>query len=254
MSTASDAARAPTGAQRSACIGGRYSTSADGLHRVDAHARAFEAFDDVLQRPVEMHMRRIDGARRRARFRRAALAASHMVHPNIVRVLDFGVHDDASFLVVERGAGHTLRHELDRAGPMPWPRAVHVLRQMSAAVATMHDGTLESDVAYCVPDLGMSRVRLCDVEGMRDFVKVHVAPLLRPDAHRDVRALGRIAWQLLVGDELPRGRLRVPRVRAYVDVPPALDDVVAAALDLRAAHRPSAVEMFAALRALMPGR
>ncbi len=232
-------------------VGGRYvlarapNTDAEGVFD------AFDAFDEVLQRPVSVHLCRVAASLRRARFWRAALAASHIVHPNIVRVYDFGVERGLSFVVVERVASATIHDEIDRGGAMPWPRAVHVLRQLCAAVAATHDDGYEGQ---CVADLDASHVRVCDVEGMRDFVKVHIAPLRRADPRRDVRALGRLAWRLLVGVPMPRATLRPPSVRAHVDVPPALADVVTSALDPRPTHRPSAVEMFVALRALMPGR
>lgn len=245
MIPASDAARAHARSAGSARIGDRYV-----LARVDADG-VCEAFDDALSRPVDVHLRRITSARRRARFQRASLAASHIAHPNIVHVYDFGVERGVSFVVVERLAGATLHDEIDSGGAMHWPRAVHVLRQLCAAVAATHD---KGHQGQCVADLDAAHVRLCDVEGMRDFVKVRVDPFRRPDAPRDVRALGRLAWRLLTGGAMPSTTLRATRVRAHVDVPPALDDVVMSALDVRRAHRPSALEMLIALRALMPGR
>lgn len=228
-------------------VGGRYRLERHGIGvGLGAHA----AFDDEMHRPVDVHLERIGDERKRARFLRAALAASQVAHPNLVGVLDFGVDEALRvlFVVVERVAGRTLKDDVDAGGAMPWPRAVFVLRQLAAAVATAH-----SDGQF-VAEVRATSVRLCNVEGIRDFVKVDITPARRPDPRRDIRAIGRIAWRLLVGTAPPLTGVRAPCIALRVDVPPALEAIVMASLDARATRRPSAVEVFASLRALMPGR
>ena len=239
---------APSGAPASlgACIAGRYRVLGDGGD-IDVVA----AIDERLQRRVELHIARTD-SRIRARFLRAALAASHLSHPNIVRVHDFGVDVDAgvAFLVSERVAGRTLQADVDMDGPMPWPRAVHVLRQLAAALSATHH-------ARCVGDVRATHVRLCRAEGLSDFVKMPLAPARRTNAPRDVRAMGRVAWRLLTGalpTDAPDQCPRAARLSSHVEVPLALDDVIAASVDARPARRPTAVEMYSSLRALLPGR
>lgn len=231
----------PSGAPASlgACIAGRYRVVGDGG----------DAIDEQLQRRVELHIARTD-SRSRARFLRAALAASNLSHPNIVRVHDFGVDVDAgvAFLVSERVAGSTLQADVDMDGPMPWPRAVHVLRQLAAALSATHH-------ARCVGDVRATHVRLCRAEGLSDFVKMPLAPARRANAPRDVRAMGRVAWRLLTGAPPLDASDAAPRqLSSLVDVPRALDDVIAASMDARPARRPTAVAMYSSLRALLPGR
>jgi serine/threonine protein kinase len=52
---------------------------------------------------------------RRERFRREALAASKIRHPNVVSVLSFGEQDGANYIVMELVRGQSLHDEIERA-------------------------------------------------------------------------------------------------------------------------------------------
>ncbi len=73
-----------------------------------------------------------------ARFEREAMAAAHIDHPNIAAATDFGKLPDGSvYLVLEFVEGRSLRDEVAR-GPMPAARALHIARQIAAALAAAH--------------------------------------------------------------------------------------------------------------------
>ncbi len=64
-----------------------------------------------------------------ARFEREAMASAHIEHLNIAKATDFGKLADGSlFLVLELVLGKNLRDEI-AIGPMPVPRALHIVRQ-----------------------------------------------------------------------------------------------------------------------------
>jgi tRNA A-37 threonylcarbamoyl transferase component Bud32 len=83
-----------------------------------------------------------------ARFQREAMAGARLQHPNVVGVLDFGTRDDGGmFLVMELLQGDSLRDLLDRETRLPWPRAVHIARQVLRGLAHAHDqGVIHRDI------------------------------------------------------------------------------------------------------------
>ncbi len=81
------------------------------------------------------------------RFEREAVAGAHVSHPNVASATDFGKLDDGSyFLVLEYVEGTTL-YDLIRRGPLPFGRAVHIARQIAAALHAVHQkGIVHRDI------------------------------------------------------------------------------------------------------------
>src|SRR5580692_1137004 len=99
-------------------LGGRYRLN--GVLGEGGMARVFDAFDDRLERPVAVKILRpqteaLPGMRKR--FLQEARFSARLVHPNIVAILDYGDDGAASYLVMERLPGWTLRDEIGR-GPV----------------------------------------------------------------------------------------------------------------------------------------
>jgi len=59
-------------------------------------------------------------------------------HPNIVRVFDFGEHDDALFLVSEYVAGPSIRNIIDRLYPLPLRYTREALCQLCSGLGALH--------------------------------------------------------------------------------------------------------------------
>ncbi len=112
-------------------------------------ARVFDAFDERLERPVALKILRpqtlaLPGMR--TRFQREARIAAQLTHPNIVAILDFGEDRFASYLVMERLPGTTLRDEIV-GGPLTSERVMLVLSETLSALSAAHRfGVVHRDV------------------------------------------------------------------------------------------------------------
>src|SRR3954454_14717928 len=75
----------------------------------------------------------------RERFRREAKAAQKLAHPNIIEIFDQGdTEDGTSYLVMEILVGACLA-DIVAQGPIPLPRALPIMIQISRALARAHD-------------------------------------------------------------------------------------------------------------------
>src|SRR5262249_58449651 len=82
------------------------------------------------------------------RFRREALLARRVTHPNVCRIFDLG-HQPASasgpevtFLTMELLSGETLRQCLKRRGRFSAEEALPLVVQMAAALTAAHDAAV----------------------------------------------------------------------------------------------------------------
>jgi len=72
-------------------------------------------------------------------FRSEARTVAHLLHPNIVRVLDFGVESTIPFLVMEYAPNGTLRQRHPRGIPVPVEVVVPYVKQIAAALQYAHN-------------------------------------------------------------------------------------------------------------------
>jgi len=75
-------------------------------------------------------------------FRHEARTIASLVHPNIVRVLDFGVEEDTPFLVLDYAPNGTLRQRHPRGIPLPPLSVVPYVKQAAAALQYAHERRL----------------------------------------------------------------------------------------------------------------
>ncbi|MDH3496277.1 MAG: serine/threonine protein kinase [Gemmatimonadota bacterium] len=101
------------------------------------------------------------------RFEREAKATAALSSPHTVQLFDFGVTEDGTFYyVMELLRGLDLDVLVQRFGPMPAPRAAHLLRQACASLAEAHaQGLVHRDIKP-------GNLFLCRVGHEHDFVKV----------------------------------------------------------------------------------
>ncbi|MEA2722835.1 MAG: eukaryotic-like serine/threonine-protein kinase [Gemmatimonadales bacterium] len=101
------------------------------------------------------------------RFRREAEAAASLRSPHTISLYDFGVANDGTFfLVMELLDGLDLETLVERFGPVPPERVVHLLRQACASLEEAHiRGLVHRDIKP-------SNIFTCRLGLEVDFVKV----------------------------------------------------------------------------------
>jgi serine/threonine protein kinase len=249
------------------------------------------AFDTRLERNVAVKLlaeHLADDSSFVSRFRREALAAARLVHPNVVQVFDFGLDGEThrNFIVMEYVDGQSCAEILRERGSLPPAEAVEILGQSCRGLAYAHrHGVVHRDVKP--GNLLRSRdgmVKLADfgiakAAEQSDITKVGsvlgTAAYLAPEQARgepagpasDLYALGVVAYQLLAG-RLPYEAASLTDLARLQDggPPPRLDEVTTgvspalAAAVARALHRDpdqryaDAAEMETALRESLRGR
>jgi serine/threonine protein kinase len=249
------------------------------------------AFDTRLERRVAVKLlaeHLADDGNFVNRFRREALAAARLVHPNIVQVFDFGLDDSThrNFIVMEFVDGPSCAEILREQGTLAPNEAVDVLAQACRGLDYAHrNGVVHRDVKpgnLLRSDEGM--VKLADFGIAKaaedsDITKVGsvlgTASYLAPEQARgepagpasDLYALGVVAYQLLAGrlpydaaslTDLARLQESGPPPRLDEldpEIPRALAAAVARALHRDPEHRyADAAEMETALRDGLRGR
>ncbi|MBA2680104.1 MAG: serine/threonine protein kinase [Ktedonobacteraceae bacterium] len=78
----------------------------------------------------------------RENFLNEARTIAHLVHPYIIRVLDFGVEDEIPFLVMDYAPRGTFRQRYLQGRPLPAAPLVSFMKQAAAALQYGHDKKL----------------------------------------------------------------------------------------------------------------
>jgi serine/threonine-protein kinase len=187
----------------------------------------------------------------RARFEREAQATASLQSPHTVDLYDFGVTDDGTFYyVMEMLEGTDLGDLVERFGPVPPERAVHLLRQACHSLAEAHAaGLIHRDVKPAnmfacrlgldydflkVLDFGLVKARdgkeLGDATltrqdsttGTPAFMAPELATGERPvDARTDLYALGCVAYWLVTGRFVFEGPTPLAIIMQHVQETPA---------------------------------
>ena len=238
----------------------------------------------ISGRPVALKVLRRDLAQsleQVGRFQREAHAASRLMHPNTIRVIDFGQTEQGDlFLVTELLLGEPLSRVMRRERCLPVDRTVHIVSQVCKSLAEAHDaGIVHRDIK---PD----NIFLHEVRGETDLVKVldfgvaklaategspssltqtgavvgspaYMAPEQalgkRVDGRTDLYAVGVVLYEMLGGRlpflseqilELLTAHVvsPVPPLRNLVDVPAALSDLVHECLAKDPDDRPASAD------------
>jgi eukaryotic-like serine/threonine-protein kinase len=223
-----------------------------------------------------------------ARFEREVRATAKLSHWNTIEIFDYGRTEDGTFYyVMEYLPGLSLAELVDKHGPLPAPRAVHLLSQSCDALAEAHAaGLIHRDIK---PGniFAAQRGGIHDVAKLLDFGlakpiatetpvqltqegSITGSPLFmspeqalgdsEPDARSDIYSLGAVAYYLLTGvppfdgDRAVKIILAhaqqevVPPSRLRSDIPPDVEQIVMRCLAKNPADRyPSAAALRQAL-------
>jgi eukaryotic-like serine/threonine-protein kinase len=150
------------------------------------------------------------------RFRREAEAAASLRSPHTINLYDFGVSQDGTFfLVMELLDGLDLETLVERFGPLPAERTVHLLRQACESLAEAHSRGLvhrdikPSNIFTCRMGLDVDFVKVLDfglVKGMGEGNR-EATLLTAPDATTGTPAY--IAPEMIRGDRVPDHRVDI---------------------------------------------
>lgn len=75
-------------------------------------------------------------------FLKEARVIARLLHPHIVRVLDFGVQENVSFLVMDYAPNGTLRQRHPKGVPLPLDTIIPYVKQVASALQYAHDHKL----------------------------------------------------------------------------------------------------------------
>ncbi|HUY59208.1 MAG TPA: protein kinase [Solirubrobacteraceae bacterium] len=259
-------------------IAGRYRV--EGRLGVGGMSTVLLAIDERLERHVAVKLlaeHLADDPTFVSRFRREALAAARLVHPNIVQVFDSGFDQAAHqhFIVMEYVPGQSCAEILRDRGHLDIDQAVDIVAQACRGLDYAHrHGVVHRDVKpgnLLVSESGV--VKLADfgiarATGQTSITQVGsvlgTAAYLSPEQARgeeagppaDLYSLGVVSYQLLSGrlpyeanslSELALKQQRespIPLQRLNPRVPSSLSEAVALSISIVAEERPhTAVEL-----------
>lgn len=245
-------------------------------------AHVYLAHDLILDRDVAVKVLRYDFREDQdtiRRFKREALAATELVHPNIVSVYDIGEENHNQYIVMEYVKGMDLKKYIHNYFPIPYQKVIDIMSQVLSAVADAHHNRIihrdlkpqnilidETGVVK-ITDFGIA-VALSQTSITQTNSLLGSVHYLSPEQARggmatnqsDIYSLGIILYELLTGNvpfdgesavsiALKHFQETVPSVKDYDHrIPQALENVVLKATAKETADRyPSVHEMAADL-------
>ena len=221
----------------------------------------YRATHRMLARPAAIKLIRSEVLAQRSgeaslaitRFRREAEAAANLRSPHTVELYDFGVAEDGTlYFVMELLQGMDLETLVQREGPLPAKRVIHILRQVCESLEEAHaSGLVHRDIKPAnihVGRLGLRQdfVKVLDfglvksvgsltgedsmatAAGLTPGTPAYMAPEIalgqEVDGRADLYALGCVAYYLLTGRLVFEGTTSLQVIAKHlqqVPVPPS---------------------------------
>ncbi len=210
----------------------------------------YKASHTMLRRPTALKLLRPEHSSEAdlARFEREVQFTSQLTHPNTIRIYDYGRTPEGLFYyAMEYLPGINLWTLVEKYGPQPEARVIHILLQVCASLEEAHC------VGLIHRDIKPENVILCERGGNYDIVKVldfglvkyvpvggklegakreeavgtpqYLAPeaILTPekvDERTDIYAIGAVAYYLLTGSDVFQGKTPIEVCRKQIDEAP----------------------------------
>lgn len=239
-------------------------------------SNVYLAHDMILNRDVAIKILRYDSSNEEEyhrRFQREALSATSLIHPNIVSIYDVGEDEDMNYIVMEYIKGKTLKQYINEFSPLPPARSVHIMKQLTSAIAHAHENQIihrdikpqnilvDSEGNVKITDFGIattlsatSYTKTNSVLGTVHYLSPEQARGGTATKKSDIYSLGIVLYELLTG-ELPFSgesavsialkhlQTETPSVRTFdASIPQSLENVVLKATAKNPIHRYSSVE------------
>ena len=200
-------------------LNGRYKIQS--LIGTGGMAAVYLAKDLILDRLVAIKVLRLDFRQNddaMRRFRREALSATHLTHPNIVGVYDVGQSQEMNYIVMEYVEGTDLKDYVRQRGALHPIEAVRIMMQIVSAIAAAHQNRIihrdikpqniliDREGNVKITDFGIA-VALSDTSLTQTNTLLGSVHYLSPEQARggmatiqtDIYALGIVLYELLTG-------------------------------------------------------
>ena len=200
-------------------LNGRYKIQS--LIGTGGMAAVYLAKDLILDRLVAIKVLRLDFRQNddaMRRFRREALSATQLTHPNIVGVYDVGQSQEMNYIVMEYVEGTDLKDYVRQRGALHPIEAVRIMMQIVSAIAAAHQNRIihrdikpqniliDREGNVKITDFGIAVV-LSDTSLTQTNTLLGSVHYLSPEQARggmatiqtDIYALGIVLYELLTG-------------------------------------------------------
>ncbi len=186
-------------------------------------------------------------------FRNESLTIAHLIHPHIVRVLDFDVENNRPFLVMDYAPNGSLRERHPKGTRLPSATVVSYVKQVASALQYAHDQKLiHRDVKpgnmllnhqneVLLSDFGIALVAQSSRSQATEEVVIGTMSYMAPEQIQgkarpasDQYALAAVVYEWLCGAKLFRGSY-IELVTQHLSAPPP-------PFEEHGVHIPSAVE------------
>jgi serine/threonine protein kinase len=174
-----------------------------------------------------------------AKFFAQARMLSGLRHPHIVSLLDFGMHGDRGYLVMDYAPNGTLRERHPKGSILPPATVFAYIKQAASGLTYIHDNNfihcdikphnmlLGENDALLINDFGIAIASHSFHSGQRNFegTVIYAAPEQlqgEPHASSDQYALGVVAYEWLCGEKPFSGNFQEIVQQHLFEPPPPL--------------------------------
>jgi eukaryotic-like serine/threonine-protein kinase len=207
-------------------VGGKYSLEREigrgGMGSI------WVALDTQLRRRVALKLMRSEmtSASSRGRFEREAMAVARIQNPHVIQIYDYGIEDEAPYIVMELLEGEDLEARVGRHARLPIAAVATIVTQAAKALASAHSAGVvhrdlkpaniflsrgEGEETVKILDFGVAAMTSLGVDthatrtgtvlGTPHYMSPEQARSARSLDHRsDLWSLGVVAYRALTGE------------------------------------------------------